>query len=103
MPRKKALPALPKSIDSLMGPVEVRLVENLDNGKCLGRFLSSERVIEIEQTCNKTQQWHTFFHEQLHLILWDTGGQLSKKAEEHVADAYATWRTRELLKAFGIP
>ena len=100
MPRKKALPGLPLSIDSYLGPVDVRLVDSVEKGTCLGRFLTSERLIELDRNQSLVQLWHTLFHEEWHLILWDTGGQLSKKAEEHSADVYATWRVREMLRVF---
>lgn len=98
--RKKALPALPHSIDSLLGPVEVHIVENLDNGKCLGRFLTNVRLIELEKQQTHKQMWQTLYHEWVHVVLWDSGCQLKLKDEEYVCDVIAMWRVRELIEAF---
>jgi len=86
------MPDYPKEIPSLLGPVTVRLQEQVGDEAC-GEFHHDTRTIKIKSTLPESVVWHTLYHEQMHLILNDSGvGQiLTKKQEEAVCDAYATF------------
>ncbi len=87
------MPDYPKEIPSLLGPVKVLLSDQIDGEDNCGEFHHDMRTIKIKNTLPDSVIWHTLYHEQMHLILNDSGvGQmLTKKQEEAVCDAYATF------------
>lgn len=98
--KAKKLPALPKSINSQLGPIPVRLVPDLkakDGDACLGLWEGVERVISIHAGAPRAVQWQALFHEQVHQVLWDSGLRVGEAVEEQVADLIASARVSELL------
>jgi len=87
------MPDYPKVIHSLLGDVPVVLREQIDGEDNCGYFHHDSRSIVIKSTLPEAVIWHTIWHEQLHLILSDSGVAqiLTKKQEEAVCDAYATF------------
>ncbi len=87
---------LPKEIPSLLGPVSVELVEFLpdaDEDEC-GHWHHDDRTIRIKKSLHEIAIEHTFYHEQMHMILEDSGVAqiLRKRQEEAVCDAYASFK-----------
>lgn len=94
-----ALPPLPTFLRSAIGRVPVVVVANLrcDDVDALGCFDGEARVISIRAGVPLLVQWQSLFHEEVHLILWDSGHSTHDAVEEGIADAIATARTADLL------
>lgn len=87
----KRLPPIPKAAFSHIGPVSVVLVPGLEEKKdAFGYWDHKHRVIEIDPDMPLAAQWQTFFHEQVHVWLWDGGVGLSDADEERIADVIGT-------------
>lgn len=98
--RVKPLPPKPTTLPSVLGPVSLEYVKELrdKNGvSCLGIWCSDERHVRLEAEMSAMTTWHTFWHEWVHIALWDGGVKLRKDDEERVCDAIATARVREML------
>lgn len=97
-----ALPPLPSSIRSPLGQVPVVVVADLqcNDEPALGCFDVEQRRIAIKDSVPLIVQWQALFHEEVHLILWDSGHSTHDAAEEGIADAIATARAADLLARF---
>jgi hypothetical protein len=99
----KRLPPLPKIVNSQLGPVEVRHVKNpkLKKRPVFGYLRPRRRRIYVDVSVPLVQQWHTLYHELVHLEFFDSGARnaLSPggEQEELLCDLFATMRMRELL------
>lgn len=107
MPRKaaKRYPPLPKSIEAPSGPISIEFSDVLD-GKVdtestMGQYDYLRRLISIRRKMPRRQQWHTLFHEYVHLWLHDSGitNGLNEDLEEAIADAISTGLMRERFGA----
>lgn len=97
----KKLPLLAKTVPSILGAVPVKRERNLrsEDGEhaCLGTWRSVPREVCIDADASPVCAWQTYWHEWVHIILWDAGVHLAKEVEEQVADTLATARVREML------
>lgn len=101
----QALPPLPESVVSQLGPVRILIVPDLKcNGVAVyGCFDGVSRRIIIRDSMPREVQWHTLFHEQFHVMLHDGGVTLRNadgtisRLEDTLADVVATARLSELL------
>jgi hypothetical protein len=86
-------PPCPTALPSILGPVVVELVDQVDDDNCCGSFHHDSRTIRVRRTMPPMVVRHTLYHEQMHLILNDAGisQTLTKKTEEAICDAYATY------------
>jgi hypothetical protein len=99
-----ALPPIPASIPSVLGPVPVTHVENLrdKNGvACFGIWNPDTRSVRLDSDMALTTAWSTYWHEWLHITLWDSGVELKSKLAERLCDTVATARVREMLDGGG--
>ena len=92
-------PALPASVETILGPVEVRLVKNLTVGevKAWGAWMIGGRVILIEQSAPRPMQWLVLYHELCHVAYAASGlAYLTPpQHQEATCDAIASQRMRE--------
>jgi hypothetical protein len=96
-----ALPPIPESIDTAMGPVSVVMVENLttkEGDYALGLWWPENRCIKLCAGLSLVTAWATLEHERVHQILWDAGTALVPAIEERVCDAIATARVAAMLR-----
>lgn len=97
--KRKALPALPASVPSQLGPVPVTLVPDLkavDGEECLGIFDYEERTIRIRSGMPRAVQWQTLHHEIVHMCLSDAGVSLPAATEETLCDVIGSYRVMEM-------
>ena len=89
---------LPTEVSSLLGPVRVEMVEAVDDGDSCGEWHHTRRAIKIKKGLPDVVARHTLWHEIMHMILEDSGVAhgLTKKQEEAVCDAYATYKVSAL-------
>ena len=97
MPTHKLPPALPTQVYSPMGPVPV--LRRSPGKNILGSFKKYHRVVKVRPGLSPEAAWQTFWHEIIHLILWDAGAhnQLTKEGEETLCDAIGTYLTAAML------
>lgn len=88
------MPDIPTEIPSLLGPVRVELVETIDSDDSSGEWSPIRRAIKIKAGLPDIVMQHTLWHEIMHIILEDSGVShaLTKRQEEAVCDAYATYK-----------
>lgn len=97
MKRTGDLPPIPSQAFSHLGPVSVSSskLEGL-----LGHFQPPSRTIELLEGQHTAQQWQTYWHECVHLALFDAGVKLPEKAEESVCDALGTYLAAAVRAGF---
>jgi len=90
---------VPNEIPSLLGPVSVHLVNEVGDEDNCGDWSHEKREIRIRKSLPHTVIWHTFYHQQMHMILEDSGVAqlLTKKLDEAICDAFATYRVATTL------
>lgn len=94
-------PKLPARVMCPSGWVPVRLVKGLTRGNAseelLGLAEYRPRRISIEAGMTREQQWEVFYHELMHMTLYDSGlaNLFSTKKKEAICDASALARMRE--------
>lgn len=90
-------PELPTKAYSVLGPVEVREapLENLH-----GRVDYVPRIITIHQGQHPATAWSTYWHEVVHLALFDAGVDLPEKQAEAVCDALGTYFAAAVREGF---
>ena len=100
----RTLPPLPTTWRSPQGPVRVSLVAVVDRATpqtaeefTLGSWFLAKRLIQIQRDLPLSVQWSTFYHEQMHALLDDSGvaNLLSGEMKEAICDAYGTARVIE--------
>ena len=85
----------PGETRSLLGPVSVELVDIVgDDSDTCGEWNHNRRIIRIRAGLPDEVAQHTLWHEIMHMILNDSGvsHSLTKRQEEAVCDAYATFK-----------
>ncbi len=96
----RPFPALPSSIETMVGRVTVHVVPDLhadDGDKVWGVWYWGARLIEIEAHATIEAQWQALEHERCHVAL-DASGlsyTLTSAQAEAVCDAIGTQRMRE--------
>lgn len=95
-------PKLPKTIHAPAGPVTVVLQDVVKNEKgeeLWGVWEGEDRTIRIDESASLRYQWHTFFHELMHVALCDSGiaHLLPDESQEALCDAVATARLAEMV------
>lgn len=100
MPSFKLPMVLPKSVPSPLGPVPVLIDPDLLDEGNLGEFNKLDRTITVQGELKPETSWVTFWHELMHLILYDSGVQyhLSPPAQETLCDAFGTYMTVAMQK-----
>lgn len=100
---KPAWPPLPKVVDGALGPIRVRRVKQVDEAASRGEWDMERRVIKIERSRHRVNEWSTLFHELVHAALADADVHIGDDTlEERVCDAIALARVRELAKTLGL-
>lgn len=84
---------LPKAVHTPLGPLPIDELPVEHRGEYLGRFLPTERVIEMHPDLVPATMWQTFWHEVVHVGISDAGVQhhLSKEHIEAVCDALGSF------------
>ena len=86
---------MPAEVSSLLGPVTVEVVDTVgDDSENCGEWSHNRRAIKIRAGLPDSVAQHTLWHEIMHVILNDSGvsHSLTKRQEEAVCDAYATFK-----------
>lgn len=100
MKRAKVLPPLPDEIYHPLGPIPVRIVDNLkdDDGKDIfGYWDPYAREIQLRGGMHATAGWLTLEHETAHAYLSEIGIALSTDQEEAIVNAIAAIRVAQML------
>jgi hypothetical protein len=94
------LPPLPSHIPSLKGPVPVYLVEAVPCG-AWGYWEPEGRTISVQAKLTILDQWHTLFHEAIHMALADAdvSDDLGTKREEVVCRSLSLWLVGQMVSA----
>lgn len=85
---------LPKDVFSVLGRIPLKRGPEDCPSDAIGYFGGGEgRFIAISPDCPKEQLWQTFWHECVHVALYDSGCQnnLTEKQAENVCDAVGTY------------
>lgn len=97
-------PPIPTQIDAPSGVIQIILADNLDgknprpeDADTMGQYDPLAREIAIRRKMSRRQQWHTLFHEFVHLWLGESGitNGLNNDLEEAICDAVSTGMMRE--------
>lgn len=100
----KSLPPIPSTFYSPLGPLKVTLSDTLaSEGDVLGLCRYNERELLIDHNQPPISKWATFWHENFHMFLYDTGlhNQLaSEEDEETFCDAFGTYMTGVMLQGY---
>lgn len=106
-PTPESLPPIPATIGSQLGPVSIVLQDSLmneDGRVLLGGFMPANRTIYLSSKIkDRLVLWQIIYHEDCHVVLWDTGlrnffnGPGGEKMADALCDAFATARVAELV------
>lgn len=95
----KSYPRLPAKVSAPGGDVTVHLLKHptVNGIEVWGSWETAKRRIEINSTNARDIQWHTLYHELMHVALTDSGAKqmFKNKEQELLCDAVATARMRE--------
>lgn len=85
---------LPKALWSSLGPLPVSQVapgEMADGA--MGTFTFRPRTIHLDKTMSPESKAQTFWHEAVHVALWDSGvhNHLGHELQESVCDALGSY------------
>lgn len=94
------LPAIPCSLPTLKGPVPVTCAP-IDSGELAHGVTDFEtRTIRVDERQTLLDQWHTLFHEAIHIVLYDHGiTDLSEEQEESVCAAVSLWLAGQMVQS----
>ena len=92
-------PPLPEAAFSHLGPVKV-LHTDLSGEGLHGSFAFYPRTISIHAEQHPAVAWSTYWHEVVHLALFDAGTKLPEAIEERVADALGTYFAAAVRSGF---
>lgn len=89
--------AIPRSVPSLLGPVEV--IQSAETDRSLskedarGTFSLYDRTIRVSRKMPEVAQQQTLGHEVCHVVLEDSGlsHMVDPKLEEALCDAFGVW------------
>jgi hypothetical protein len=88
--KKEAMPPIPSQVFSVHGPVQVseRELEGL-----LGETRFDDRSVVLHSNAVPLTKWITYWHEAVHVALWDSGAHngLTKELEETICDAIGNY------------
>lgn len=94
-------PRLPKTINTMLGPVKILRAKKIDEEDSMGECDFDLRTVTVKKKLELLRAWHTLFHEQCHMLLFDSGvhNALDPKSnvEETICDAYATQRVSDMI------
>lgn len=95
------IPRIPRQINTMLGMVTILRVKSVDKEDSLGECNFDLRTITLKKKLELRRAWHTLFHEQFHMLLFDSGlhNSLDPKSnvEETLCDAYATQRVSDMI------
>jgi Zn-dependent peptidase ImmA (M78 family) len=80
---------IPKNVKIFGITYKVKLEDGVYDGvdKCCGTLDQDKKIICIDKTMDKFNQNHTFFHECIHAVLYETGcGHSLSILEEPIVD-----------------
>lgn len=89
-----AIPPIPTTMFSVFGDMSVTLEPTLmEREKAMGKVEYTSRKVTIQADMHALTAWQAYFHEAVHLALWDSGTHttLSSKQEESVCDSLGTY------------
>ncbi len=95
-----SVPPIPDTVYSILGPIPVVLVANLedsDGEPLLGKWEPEKRRILLCANVHPITSLVTLWHERVHQMLWDSGAGLDQEDEERVCDAISPAIVAELL------
>lgn len=97
----KSVPEIPATVHSILGPVTVEIVSELesDEGEALlGRWVPEDRVIKLRGDVSPLTMYVTLWHECIHCWLWDAGAMpKDEDEEEQVCDSLSSAIVGSLL------
>ena len=92
---------LPKSLATALGQISVGYLsqEESDRLGAFGFFNLVKRTVDVLETMPIQAQWQAFWHEAVHVALWDTGAEnvLDAKQLEVICDSLGTFLTQMML------
>lgn len=92
------LPPIPATMPSALGPAPVVLVDSFPGEPgLLAKVDFVTRRVSIRRDLSREGQWQAYWHESVHLTLFDATASIPDEYEERVADAIANQRVREML------
>jgi hypothetical protein len=101
---ERALPPIPASVVSQLGPVPIVWKDSLADGQgnmMMGGFQFIERRIYLstEVRDQPIVAWQTLLHEECHVALWDSGLQnaIPLMLAQQLCDAFASFQVAEML------
>ena len=96
--RPSALPPIPVTMPSLLGPVPVERVDSIPGDPdALADVRFMRRVVRIRTDLSLAGAWHAYYHEACHLWLYDSHASLGGDEEERTCDVWGTARVADLL------
>ena len=95
---KKALPPIPASLRTVLGPAPIRTVRGLVKREgSAGKVKLGRRVIKIDDELSREAAWQTAWHEWVHLVLYEAGVKVQDAdLEERICDVIASARVNEM-------
>lgn len=92
---------LPTTLATQLGPLSVGYLSEEESARleAMGYFSHLKRTVDVLDSLPLEQKWQTFWHEVLHVALWDSGANnvLESRAQELVCDAVGTFLTQMML------
>jgi hypothetical protein len=87
------MPRIPKAVWSPLGPLPVTVTTGGGLEGAMGMFTYRSREITLDQSNGVANMWTTFWHEIIHVALYDSGvsNGLQHDAEEAICDAVGTY------------
>lgn len=98
-----ALPKIPSEIPSHLGPVAVTLDPDLMASEdCYGKTVYATREVVLQADMSPTTAWVTYWHEALHVFLFDSGlaNNLKPELQETFCDSFGTWMTMAMQQGY---
>lgn len=94
VPRWVKLPVLPESFHTQLGDVPVAVVDEIAPSKedesVMGIWRPETREVQVKDGMHGATMWQTYWHERVHVALFDAGVKLTQDQEEGVCDAVAS-------------
>lgn len=97
MNNREDFPPLPLVAFSHLGSVKVT-TENLKDN--FGKTEFKPRLIKLHKDQHPATAWATYWHEVVHLALFDAGTKLTPRDEERVCDALGTYLAAAVRSGF---
>ena len=90
-------PPVPSKVFSHLGPLQVAF-ELLEED--FGSVDLSTREVTLSVDQSAASSWRTYWHESVHVALWDAGVKLNEKVEENLCDVIGTYLAAAVRSGF---